>query len=382
MRLPQLEDLPAVDGRRVLVRADLNVPLEGGRITDDNRIRAAVPTIQWLIDREAHVVVCSHLGRPHGYDSALSLAPVAKRLNEVVVGQPVRMGEEASPGEVVILENLRFDKGEEANDPSFAAALAARAGLYVDDAFGAVHRDHASVATLPALLPHAAGRLLTREVEVLMRLREDPERPFVVVLGGAKVSDKLGLMAALLERADRILVGGGMCFTLIAAKGGSVGDSLLEADLVDRVGSLVSSGKVGLPVDVVAADSFSSDAATTTGPSDQIPPGWRGLDIGPQSAAAFAEEIAAAGTVFWNGPMGVFEWDAFAAGTRTVAEAVAAAPGFTVVGGGDSGAALARFGLEGAVDHLSTGGGASLELIEKGDLPGLAALRAPQPDCA
>lgn len=375
MDLPTLEDLPPVEGRRVLVRCDLNVPLEGARITDDNRIRAALPTLQWLLERDAQVVVCSHLGRPKGkLDPALSLAPVAQRLGELL-GTPVAMGVEAGAGRVTVLENLRFDPGEEANDDAFAGGLAAKADVYVNDAFGAVHRAHASVDLVPRLLPHAAGRLLAREVEVLLHLREQPARPFVVILGGAKVSDKLSLMRALVERADRIVVGGGMCFTLIAAGGGRVGASMLEEDRVDEVRPLLDSGKLLLPVDVVAADRFAADANHKVVPAGDIPDGWMGLDIGPESSAAFAEGVGEAGAVFWNGPMGVFEWEPFAAGTRAVAEAVAGAAGFTVVGGGDSGAALAAFGLEGAVDHLSTGGGASLELLEKGDLPGLAALR-------
>jgi phosphoglycerate kinase len=376
VKLPGLDDLPAVAGRRVLVRCDWNVPLDGGRITDDNRIRASIPTLSRLLDRGALVVACSHLGRPKGKpDPAFSLAPVAARLGELLSETPVRMGEEAESGALVVLENLRFDPGEEADDTDFARRLAAKAEFYVNDAFGAVHRAHASVHAVARLLPHAAGLLLQREVDVLSSLREDPARPFVVVLGGAKVSDKLGLMGALVERADAILVGGGMCFTLIAAQGGNVGASMLEEDRLDEVRPLLASGKLRLPTDVVAADAFEAGANHRVVPAGEVPDGWRGLDIGPESAAAFAAEIAGAGTVFWNGPMGVFEWDAFAGGTRAVADAVAAAPGFTVVGGGDSGAALAAFGLADRVDHLSTGGGASLELLEKGDLPGLAVLR-------
>ena len=377
MTLPRLEDLPPVEGKRVLVRCDFNVPLEDGRITDDNRIRASLPTLKWLLDRGAHVIVCSHLGRPKGRpDPALSLAPIAARLGDLV-DVPVRMGDEAVGGEVVVLENLRFDPGEEKNDEGFARSLADKADLYVDDAFGAVHRSHASVDAVARLLPHAAGRLLEREVEVLTRLRESPERPFVVVLGGAKVSDKLALLHALVERADRILVGGGMCFTLLKAQGGRVGESLVEDDRVDEVRPLLASGKLVLPTDVVAADAFSPDAAFERVPAGDVPDGWRGLDIAGGTAAAFEAEIATAGTVFWNGPMGVFEWEAFSSGTRAVASAVARCTGFTVVGGGDSGAALVKYGLVDEVDHLSTGGGASLELLEKGDLPGLAALRAP-----
>jgi phosphoglycerate kinase len=301
---------------------------------------------------------------------------VAERLGELITEAPVLIADEAVRGAVVVLENLRFHPGEEANDPSFARELAAKGDVYVGEAFGACHRAHASVDLVPRMLPHAAGRLVVRETEVLISLRERPARPFVVVLGGAKVSDKLGLMGALVERADRILVGGGMCFTLIAARGGEVGDSLVEGDRLEEVVPLLESGKVVLPADVVVAEALAAGAPHRIVSAGAIPRGWRGLDIGPESARAFSSEIHRARSVFWNGPLGVFEWEAFACGTKAIAEAVANAVGFTVVGGGDSGAALRQFGLTDAVDHLSTGGGASLELLEKGDLPGLAALRA------
>jgi phosphoglycerate kinase len=360
VRLPQLEDLGDLSGRRVLVRADFNVPIEDGRITDDLRIRAALPTLEWLLERGATVTACSHLGRPKGApDPKYSMAPVRERLAELAPG-------------VELMENLRFDPGETANDEAFVARLVDGQDAYVNDAFGASHRAHASVVGPPRQLPSAAGRLLAREVDVLLGIRDAAERPFVAVLGGAKVSDKLGVIDALLRAVDALVVGGGMCFTFLAAQGHRVGDSLLEADQVDACRRLLASGTpVHLPTDVVAL-----------GPGDQVrhvgadvPDGWKGYDIGPGTAAEFAEVVAGAATVFWNGPMGVFEDDRFAAGTRSVAEAVAAAPGFTVVGGGDSAAALARFGLDDRVDHLSTGGGASLELLEQGDLPGLAALR-------
>ena len=360
MRLPTLEDLPDPSGKTVLLRADFNVPITDGRIDDDLRIRAALPTIQWLQDKGASVVACSHLGRPKGKpDPKYSMDPVRRRL------------EELAPG-VELLENLRFDAGEEDNDPEFVERLVRGRDLYVNDAFGAAHRAHASIVGPPTRLPSAAGRLLSREVEVLGGLLEKPARPFVAVLGGSKVSDKLGVIRALLEKVDALVVGGGMCFTFFAALGHSVGDSLLEEDQVDTCKKLLDEGKrILLPSDVVAL-----------GPGDEVRQvgrnildGWKGLDIGPGSAAEFTDEIEAARTVLWNGPMGVFEDERFAAGTRAVADAIAGASGFTVVGGGDSASALHQFGLDKEVDHLSTGGGASLEFIEQGDLPGLEALR-------
>ncbi len=364
MKLPVLEDLPDPSGRRVLVRCDFNVPLADGVIKDDLRIRAALPTITWLVDHGATVTTCSHLGRPKGKpDDRYSLAPVEAHLHEL-------LGDRA--GHVSLLPNLRFDPGEEGNDPDFVQRLIEGQDLYVDDAFGAAHRAHASIVGPPSFLPSAAGRLLAREVEVLSGLLEHPGRPFVAVLGGAKVGDKLGVIEALLRKVDMLVVGGGMCFTFLAAQGHSVGDSLLEEDQVETCARLLASGaRIVLPTDI-----------TALGPGDEVrqvgrdlPGGWKGLDIGPGTAAEFAEVIAEARTVFWNGPMGMFEDPRFDAGTRTVAEAVAECRGFTVVGGGDSASALAAFGLADRVDHVSTGGGASLEFIEQGDLPGLVALR-------
>jgi phosphoglycerate kinase len=380
-----------VAGRRVLVRNDFNVPLEDGRVTDDLRVRAAVPTLELLLERGARVVCCSHLGRPKGKrDERYTLAPVAPVLGERlgrrvafvddVAGQAARSAVDGlGGGEVLLLQNLRFEPGEEANDPEFADRLAALADLYVDDAFGAAHRAHASVVGVAERLPAYAGFLLAGEVKVLSRLLEDPERPFVAVLGGSKVSDKLAVLDSLLARVDRLVVGGGMCFTFLAAEGHEVGDSLFEADQVGAVKALLVAAErdgkpVLLPTDVVVAREVASDAERRTVPVDGIEKGWKGLDIGPETAEAFAAALSDARTVFWNGPMGVFELAPFAAGTRRVAEAVAAADGFTVVGGGDSAAALAELGLADRVDHLSTGGGASLELLEGKTLPGVAAI--------
>jgi phosphoglycerate kinase len=370
--LPQLEDLPSPDGKRVLLRADFNVPItatsDGGRqIDDDMRIRAALPTIEWLQSHGAHVTACSHLGRPKGKpDPRYEMAPVRARLAELAPG-------------VDLLENLRFDPGEEANDPAFVDRLVANQDLYVNDAFGAAHRAHASIVGPPARLPSAAGRLLAREVEVLDGLLHHPGHPFVAVLGGAKVSDKLAVIEALLERVDTLAVGGGMCFTFLAAQGHRTGDSLLEPDQIETCKRLMKlTDKIVIPTDLVALHGSASDDPTVGQARPigvDVPEGWKGLDIGPGTAANFSDLITAARTVFWNGPMGVFEDPRFAAGTRTVAEAVADCKGFTVVGGGDSASALASFGLVDEVDHLSTGGGASLEYLEQGDLPGLRALR-------
>ncbi len=387
MDVPQLEDLPALDGRRVLVRFDFNVPLRDGDVEDDLRITSALPTIQWLRERGAAVVACSHLGRPKGEpDPRYSMRPVVERLAELlpapvrlapgVVGDDVRAAADAlGPGDVLVLENLRFEPGETANDPAFADALSSLGDAYVNDAFGASHRAHASIVGPPARLPSAAGRLLEREVEVLSGLLHEPRRPFVAVLGGAKVSDKLGVIDALLERCDVILVGGAMAFTFLLAQGYSVGDSLVEPDRVGDCRRLLAGGRVRVPVDVILGRDVAADTETQVVKAGSMPDGWKGLDVGPETAASFADEIAGAATVLWNGPMGVFELEPFAAGTRTVAEAVAACRGFTVVGGGDSAAAVRQMGLAGEVDHVSTGGGASLELIERGDLPGLEALR-------
>jgi phosphoglycerate kinase len=344
-----------------------------GRITDDLRIRLPLETITWLLDRGAQrVETASHLGRPKGrVDERYSMAPVRARLAELV---------EASghdPGRVELHENLRFDPREEAGDLSFAKELCAGHDLFVNDAFGAAHRAHASVVGPPRLLPSAAGRVMAREVEVLDRLLHGPSRPFVAVLGGSKVSDKLGVIEALLERVDTLLVGGGMCFTFLAASGHTIGDSLFEPDQVESCRRLLESGRdIRVPSDLTVM----GPGGETRQVGADVPAGWKGLDIGPGSAAEFSDAVTEARTVLWNGPMGVFEDPRFEAGTRTVAEAMAASSGFTVVGGGDSAAAVAQFGLAGSMSHVSTGGGASLEYIEKGDLPGLEALRAGRVD--
>ncbi len=362
--IPTLEDLEqqlgGLAGKRILVRTDFNVPLDGETITDDFRIRAALPTITWLIERAATVVTASHLGRPKGAPTPkYSMEPVRRRLAELAPG-------------VELLENLRFDPGEEANDGGFAKRLVDGIDGYVNDAFGASHRAHASIVGPPRYVPSAMGRLLQREVEVLLALRESPKRPFVAILGGAKVSDKLGVIEALLDTVDSLVIGGAMCFTFFAAQGRSIGESLFEPDQVETCTRLLGSGKqIYLPTDIIGLDADGNVSTWGT----RVPDGGKGLDIGPGSAAEFADVITEARTVFWNGPMGMFEDERFAAGTRTIAEAVAATKAFTVVGGGDSAAALAEFGLDDDVDHVSTGGGASLELLELGDLPGLAALR-------
>jgi phosphoglycerate kinase len=385
--LPRLEDLRLHRGDRVLVRVDLNVPLQDGTVADDLRISTALPTLQWLRDHNASIVVAGHLGRPKGApDPKYSMAPVAARLSELlgvevplapaVIGPKVEpMAASLGPGELLLLENLRFDPGETENDPAFAANLSELADAYVNEAFGASHRAHASIVGPPCVLPAAGGRLLFEEVTTLSRLLEPGERPFVAILGGAKVSDKLGVIDALLQRCDSILVGGAMMFTFLLAQGHVVGDSLVEPDMVDQCRRLLETGRVRIPTDVVVAQEIADDAETRTVPADSMPDAWKGLDIGPASAEVFAGEIAGAALVLWNGPMGVFEMTPFAAGTRRVAEAVADCAGFTVIGGGDSAAAVRRFGLADRVDHVSTGGGASLEFIELGDLPGLEALR-------
>ncbi|MGH2768663.1 MAG: phosphoglycerate kinase [Actinomycetota bacterium] len=388
MRLPSLSDLE-VSGKRILLRLDLNVPLKEGRVADDTRIRASLPTIRALIERGATVICCSHLGRPKGSPNpALSLAPVAELLAEQL-GRTVRKTtrpdgpaeelEDMPASEVGLLENLRFDPGEERNDQDFAARLARLADAYVDDAFGAVHRAHASVAAVAGLLPRAAGLLLEEEVRVLSKLLEGADRPFVVVLGGAKVSDKIGVVANFLERADAIPIGGAMANTFLAAAGAEVGASRVESDRLQEVSETLRAAaaagvEIALPEDLVAAEAFEASAASRVVPAREVPSGMMALDIGPASREAFSALIGEAATVLWNGPMGVFEWDAFSAGTRAVAEAVATSKAFTVVGGGDSAAALAAFGLTEAVSHLSTGGGASLEFLEGKELPGLKAL--------
>ncbi len=363
--IPTLEDLEArlgsLDGKRILVRTDFNVPLSGGEITDDFRIRAALPTLRWLQDRGAGVVTASHLGRPKGApDPKYALDPVRARLAELAPG-------------VELLENLRFDPGEEADDDAFVRRLVEGVDGFVNDAFGASHRAHASIVGPPRYVPSAMGRLLEREVEVLLGLRNDPKRPFVAVLGGAKVSDKLGVIDALLEIVDVLAIGGAMCFTFLAAQGNPIGDSLHEPDQIDTCRRILdqTTKAIHLPTDIVGLDPAGNVVTYGT----RLPAGAKGLDIGPGTAAEFGDVVIEARTVFWNGPMGMFEDPRFAAGTRALAQAVADTKAFTVVGGGDSAAALAEFGLADEVDHVSTGGGASLELLELGDLPGLAALR-------
>jgi phosphoglycerate kinase len=370
MRVPVLEDLLPLDGKRVLLRADFNVPIKDGVIVDDLRIKAALPTITWLQEHGATVVACTHLGRPKGApDPKYSLDPVRARLAEVAPG-------------VELLENLRFDPGETANDPGFVATLVDGIDAYVLDAFGAAHRSHASIVGPPQTLPSAAGRLLAREIEVLTGMREHPKRPFVSILGGSKVSDKLGVITALLDVCDTLLIGGGMCFTFLAAQGSSIGNSLFEPDQVETCGTLLAQhgDRIRIPHDITGLGPGGEIGNPAAGGEvrqfgTSLPDGWMGLDIGPGTAAEFSDVIGEARTVFWNGPMGVFEDPRFEAGTRTVAAAVAESGGFTVVGGGDSAAAAKQFGLDRQIDHVSTGGGASLELLEQGDLPGLAALR-------
>jgi phosphoglycerate kinase len=387
-----LRDLGDLAGRRVLVRVDFNVPLEDGAVADDLRIRAALPTIEELRRRGARIVLVSHLGRPKDREPSLSMAPVGARLGELlatpvrvapgVVGDDVRAAvDELGDGDLLLLENVRYEPGETKNDPGLAAELASLADVYVDDAFGAAHRAHASTEGVARLVDErAAGLLLEREVNTLMGVLEDPARPLVSVLGGAKVSDKIGVIDRFRESADTILIGGAMCFPFLAAQGHSVGDSLCAEEDVELARRTLDSGsdaraELRLPVDLVIGERFAEDAEALELDGLDVPDGWMGLDIGPRTAAAYSRVIADAGTVFWNGPMGAFELAPFAAGTRAVAEAVAAAPGTTVVGGGDSGAALHRFGLADRVTHLSTGGGATLELIEGNELPGVEALK-------
>jgi phosphoglycerate kinase len=386
-----------VHGKRVLVRVDFNVPMgtdENGApvVADDTRIVQALPTIEELRARGARLVLVSHLGRPEGRPEAdLSLAPVVERLRELtgahvtlaseVIGERVRaLTEELKDGEILVLENVRFMPGETSNDPELARALAALADAYVNDAFGAAHRAHASTAGVAQLLPSAAGRLLEREVSTLSGILESPERPLVAVIGGAKVADKIGVIDRFLTLADTVIIGGAMCFPFLAAQGHEVGDSLCDAEDVEHArgvlaqAALPGHARLELPEDLVIGDELVEGAGHRVLDGLDVPEGWMGLDIGPATAERYAKEIALAGTVFWNGPMGAFELEPFAAGTRSVAQAVATARGVTVVGGGDSAAALAHFGLQGTVDHLSTGGGATLELVEGRTLPGVQAL--------
>lgn len=387
-----IEDIN-VSGKRVLVRCDFNVPLdENGNITNDNRIRAALPTIQYLIDHKARVILCSHLGRPKGVDKKFSLSPVAKRLSDIlgidvplaedVVGESAKtLAQGLKDGDVMMIENVRFEfePGETKNDPALAKEYASLADIYVNDAFGSAHRAHASTEGVAHLLPAVAGYLIGKELSVMGRALEDPERPFVAILGGAKVSDKIGVIKNLLSKVNTLLIGGGMAYTFIKANGGSVGNSLLEADKVDLAKELMQQAKdkgvkLLLPLDNVIATEFKNDAESKVVGSGDIPDGWEGLDIGPKTQEAFRDEILKAGTVIWNGPMGVFEFDNFAVGTRAVAQACADSKATTIIGGGDSAAAVMKMGFADKVSHISTGGGASLEFLEGIELPGVAAL--------
>jgi phosphoglycerate kinase len=385
-----LRDMEIGSGQAVLVRADLNVPLSGGEVADDTRIRAALPAIELLRERGARIVLCSHLGRPKGMDPSTSLAPVSRRLGELlgtrvhqapeVVGPEVRRGaSRLDPGEVLVLENTRWEQGETKNDRGLSELLAELADAYVNDAFGAAHRAHASTVGVTEFLPSAAGPLLEREVRTLTEIVESPDRPLGVVLGGAKVSDKVGLIDRFLDMADALLIGGAMCFSFFRAQGKDTGDSLVEEEGVDLAREALvkaesSDCRLLLPTDLVLGDRFDARAKVRETNDVSVEKGWMGLDVGRETREVYAEEIGKAGTVFWNGPMGAFEMDPFAAGTKRVAEAVAEAPGKTVVGGGDSAAALVSFGLADRVTHLSTGGGASLELLEGKPLPGVEAL--------
>ena len=383
-----------VRGKRVLVRVDFNVPVKDGVVGDDTRIRAALPTISYLVEHGAKVILMSHLGRPagEGYEEKFTLAPAAARLAELIDAPVVfasdTIGEDArakaanlSDGSIVVLENLRFDKREKKNDPAFCEELASLADFYVNDAFGTAHRAHASTAGVAALLPSYAGFLLAGEVDTLSGMLDAPERPFVAILGGSKVSDKVGVIDALIDKADTIIIGGGMCFTFLLAEGKQVGTSLKEEDWVERAGEMIQKAKAAgvkllLPVDIIAADAFAEDAAKVTCDADSIPEDMMGLDIGPKTEELYASAIAQGATVFWNGPMGVFEMKAFEHGTKAVAEAVAAnTQAATIIGGGDSVAAVNKFELADQMTFISTGGGASMELVEGKPLPGVEALR-------
>ena len=392
MNKVSIEDI-AVQGKKVLVRVDFNVPMdkETGEITDDNRITAALPTIKYLYEHGAKVILCSHLGRPKGeFNMKFSMAPVAKRLGElvdtnVILAKDV-VGEDAQQkaaalkdGEILLLENIRFHAEEEKNDPAFAKQLADLAEIYVNDAFGTAHRAHASTAGVAAYLPTACGYLIEKEVSVMGKALENPDRPFVAILGGAKVKDKIGVINNLLEKVDTLIIGGGMAYTFLAAKGYEIGQSLLDEERIGFAKELMAKAeekgvKLLLPVDTVVAKEFAADAEHKTVDSTEIPADWQGLDIGPKTQKLFHDAIVSAGTVVWNGPMGVFEFEAFAAGTKAVAAAMAECKGVTIVGGGDSAAAVEQLGYKDQMTHVSTGGGASLEFLEGLELPGIAAI--------
>jgi phosphoglycerate kinase len=392
MNKKTLEDLQ-LSGKKVLVRVDFNVPLDKDRnITDDNRIRAALPTIRYLLDQNAKVILMSHLGRPSGtgFEEAYSMAPVAKRLGELlnmeiklakdVIGESAKaLVEDIKEGEIVLLENVRFHKEEKKNDPEFAKALASFGEVYINDAFGTAHRAHASTEGVAHHLPSAAGYLLQKELEILGKALDNPDRPFVAILGGAKVSDKIGVIKNLIQKVDTLIIGGGMAYTFFKAKGYEVGKSLLEEDKVELASELIKEAeekgvKLFLPVDTVVAKEFKADAEHKVVPSDQIPSGWMGLDIGPESRKQFGEAIVNARLVVWNGPMGVFEMPAFAKGTEAIADYMSQCNGTTIIGGGDSAAAVKQLGYADKMTHISTGGGASLEFLEGKVLPGVAAL--------
>lgn len=377
-----------VDGKTVLIRVDFNVPLEAGRVADDTRIEAALPTLRVLLDRGAALILCSHLGRPKGKpDPELSLAPIADRLSELL-GRPVQFAEDSigesageaaeslQPGDVLLLENTRFHPGEKANDPEFAKSLASLADVYVNDAFGSAHRAHASTAGVTDYLPSAAGLLLQSEIEQLRRAVESPEHPYVAILGGAKISDKIQVVERFLELADRILIGGGMANTFLAARGLDMRESLVEQEALGQARDLLEQGseKILLPIDLVVADEFSADADKKVVPADSVPDGWRALDIGPDTLERFKDEIRTAAMVVWNGPMGVFEFDRFAEGTLALARELAESDAVTIVGGGDSAAAVQKAGVADRLTHVSTGGGASLTVLEGSPLPGVEAL--------
>ncbi len=385
-----IEDID-VAGKRVLVRCDFNVPLKDGEITDDKRIRESLPTIKYLLDHNAKVILCSHMGRPKGeFNMKYSMAPVAKRLSELlgkevklaadVVGDSAKaLAADLQDGEAMLLENVRFHKEEEKNDPDFCKALASLAEIYVNDAFGTAHRAHASTTGVADYLPAVCGYLIQKEIKIMGDALANPKRPFVAILGGAKVSDKIGVITNLLDKVDTLIIGGGMAYTFMKALGHSIGDSLLEADKVDLAKEIMDSAKAKgvkflIPVDNKAGDKYDPDCNSQIVDSDNIPEGWMGLDIGPKTQEMFAEAIKGAGTVVWNGPMGVSEWDNFAAGTIAVAKAVAESGAISIIGGGDSAAAVEKLGFAEKMTHISTGGGASLEFLEGKTLPGIAAL--------